>query len=288
MLARDLGAVEDLCAAVFADDRVGAGRITRDFVLAGDFDPDNLLIAEAVGGFAGFALLCPDSVAPVMWLVAFGVVPEMRGRGIGKALLDQAMARVQTAGAARVGVGAVPTRYLVPGVDRAAHGAAYELLMRHGGFDDLGPVESMIRALTNDDLGAPAAGIAALADDEIGALRAFAVAEFEPPWWDYLATSLRAKVGGDGAGRAVLVARSGTAITGFVHVHGQRFGPLGVAEAARGQGVGRQLTLAGLAAQRGFGHDEVYFMQAAPDVVAFYLRLGFVPRCTYRQMDLTF
>lgn len=282
-LPGDLHHVEALSTLIFAGDIVGERVITRDFVLAPDFDTDDLLIGSVGGQFGGFALLAGRSED--VWLVAFGVVPTLRRSGVGKALVEAAIAHGERLGAARLRIGAVPTRYLVPGIDQASHAAAASLVTKHFGFVATGVVRSMIRTVDDVELAADPDDISVLEDDDVAALRAFLVAEFDDAWWDYLASALRAKFSGDPSRRVILVARAGGDIVGMVQLANNRFGPLGVGAAARGRGMGRMLTKAALRAARRWGYGEIYFMIAEQDVVPFYTRLGFTERRVYTQFE---
>ncbi len=279
----DLCHVETLSTSIFAGDLVGERVITRDFILAPDFDADDLLIGSVGGRFAGFALLAGRSGD--VWLVAFGVEPAVRHVGVGKALVAAAIARAERLGAERLRIGAVPTRYLVPGIDQASHGAAASLVTDHFGFVATGVVRSMIRPVDDVEPVADHDDISVLEDGDVGELRAFLLAEFNGTWWDYLASSLRAKLSGDSSRRVVLVARVDGNIVGTVQLANNRFGPLGVGAAARGRGVGRRLTEAALRIARRWGYGEIYFMIAEPEVVPFYTRLGFTERRAYTQFE---
>lgn len=287
-LPTDLGDIEALSRSVFEGDVVGDRLITRDLVLAPDFDPDNLVVAEVAGRFAGFGLLAASDSAPQdLWLVAFGVVPEFRGGGVGKELVAAMVERAVVLGAARLGVGAVPTRYLVPGVDRRTHGPAYDLLTKHFGFLEIGTAHSMSREIGDADVAPLPEGVSVLLDEEVAELRAFVLTAFDAVWWEYLATSLRAKFLDGAAHRAGFVAKVADEIIGVVHVHNNRFGPLAVGASSRGCGYGRLLSQAALSAARRFGYADVYFMKTEPAVVPFYQRLGFTERCTYTELSKT-
>lgn len=283
-LPTDLPAIEALCAQVFRGDLVRPESITCDFVSAADHDAANLIVAGIDGGFAGFALLAGDPFeGGVLWLVAFGVVPQYRGSGVGKALVSAAVARARDQGHAEIKIGAVPTRYLVPGVNRQAHPEAYDLLTKHFSFRETATVCSM--TCRTGDTPPAHSSVNELEEDEIPILRAFLVGQFHPAFWDYVATSLRDKPTAAEPPPVVLIVKDGQAIVGMVHLRGSRFGPLAVHPSARGLGLGRKLTIAALNRSRLLGHDEIYFMIAEEEIVPFYRRLGFIERCRYSQLS---
>lgn len=282
-LPSDLIEVESLCDQVFHGDRVSQLAITRDFVSAPDHDPANLIIANIDDAFAGFALFATDPFeAGVLWIVAFGVIPRFRGVGLGKSLISAAIARAADKGCQELKVGAVPTRYLVPGIDRRAHPASYDLLTKHFEFVDTATVWSM--TCRTDNARAKHESITDLREHEIPNLRTFLLENFHPAFWDYVATSLSRERRASENQPTIQAAKVGSEILGMVHLRGNRFGPLAVSPAAQGRGLGGQLTLAAVNRARDLGHDEIYFMLAEEKLAPFYRKLGFTERRTYSQL----
>jgi len=69
------------------------------------------LVHDEIGG------LEPDKA----WIVAMGVRPDFRRRGVGKALLETAEHKLAAAGVTQIVVGAYATNYFCPGVDQASY-----------------------------------------------------------------------------------------------------------------------------------------------------------------------
>lgn len=285
-LPSDLGEVECLCDQVFRGDRVSPLAITRQFVSTPDHDPANLIVATNDDAFAGFILLATDPFETrVLWIVAFGVVPQFRGKGLGKTLISAAIARARESGCFELKVGAVPTRYLVPGVNQRDHTAAYGLLTKHFAFVNTATVWSMTRR--TNDVPDKVQSVTDLQEHEIPDLRTFLLDNFHAAFWDYVGTSLRTEPKGSDHEPTILVTKRGAEILGMVHMRGNRFGPLAVSPAVQGQGLGGQLTFAALGRARDLGHDEIYFMLAEEKLVPFYRQLGFIERCSYSQLSRT-
>ncbi len=273
----DLEPVAALMRQAMGLPAIDASLIARDILLDPGFAADHLLVADAAGGCAGFVLaprLDPLGPAGTGWIAALGVRPDHQRRGIGRTLVEAALAGLRRDGATRVDVADMPVRYLLPGIDREAHPAAYRLLTDGFGFQIRDSVASMGIGLADLAASAPDA-IRACAPGEIPLLRAFLTAEFEPGWWAHLERSIRARLSGDPTPSAVLCHWEHGLPVGAVHYRGNRFGPLAVASRLRGRGVGAELTRAALAEIRRHGFADAYFLVARPEVEPFYARLGF-------------
>jgi len=196
------------------------------------------------------------------WISALVVDPDWQGRGIGKALLEQAEAHLRSAGVANVRLGGSFFHFL-PGVPTTQ--PAVRAFFEHRGYTFLAePDHDVIGDLS--DFRSPPSVEAALAQagpsftigptrrGEEAAVLAFVDAEFPGRWW--YETKLFFEDGGDPAD--VVLLREGREVVGFAHVFhprsvvigpsvywapllGRRYGglgPIGIAERLRGQGLG--------------------------------------------------
>jgi ribosomal protein S18 acetylase RimI-like enzyme len=272
--AADFRALVVLMRETLAMPALDEAWMARDFLLAPGFRAEHLLVAEAEERVRGF-VLAPrqDALGPpdTGWIAGLGVAAADRGRGIGRALLQRAIADMRAEGLARIDVADVPVRYLLPGVDRVAFPAAFALLKTLG-FATRDVVASMGIGLDRDFPTAPE--VRPATPGELPLVRAF-FQGWEASWWPFLERSTIRKLGGDSAPSDVLCWWEEGRPLGVVHFRGNRFGPLAVGETARGRGIGAALTLAALAAMRRAGISDAYFLIGRPEVQPFYRRLGF-------------
>ena len=92
--------------------------------MASTYRPGDHLIAEAGGQPAGFALTqVGKGEAPVGSILAMGVLPEHRRRGVGRALHDSAMDRLHHRDVEKVQLGSGALQYFWPGVPLDLPGA---------------------------------------------------------------------------------------------------------------------------------------------------------------------
>jgi len=87
----------------------------------------------------------------------------------------------------------------------------------------------------------------------------FVAAEFPGDWVRVAREAMARIAAGEPPGRLV-VAVEGDRLLGFSHHDGERFGPIGVAGAARGRGVGQALMFRTLEQQRAQGLRAAWFL----------------------------
>ena len=282
--AYDFDAVVRLAHSTLGHDAPSSAHLAHDFLLDSGFIGDDLLIADQDGHTVGF-LLAPRLRPPArvdhpshhrtLWIAAFGVDPDRRAQGIGTALVRRAMGAALRDGLQRIDVADIPVRYLVPGIDPAACPAAHGLLVARLGFRERDRVASMRIDCAAID-GPPAdRKIRRLEAAEIPLVRDFLCRAFGWSWWWHMARPLWAQLAGAQIPSETLVAWGGGQPIGVVHYHAHRFGPLAVAEPARGLGLGSRLTLAALARMRDRGLRYAYFLIADARAERFYGHLGF-------------
>ncbi len=103
---------------------------------SGRFEPDLWFMLRVAGAPAGLALFNPNPEAGCTELVYFGLVPEVRGRGLGTALLRHALARLGPT---------IPSRIALAVDDRNT--PALKLYRRHG-FVPGGQRVALVRPLS--------------------------------------------------------------------------------------------------------------------------------------------
>ncbi|MDR3471314.1 MAG: GNAT family N-acetyltransferase [Devosia sp.] len=271
----EFGKVVALARQTLAMPAISEALIARDFLLAPGYRAEHLLVAEASGTLAGFALVPrADALGPPHsgWIAAFGVDPGYRRRGIGTQLLGRAIDDMRRDSVTRIDVADVPVRYLLPGVDRAAFPGAYALLEKLG-FTVREEVASMGIALDRDF--PDAAEVRPATPGELPLVREFFAEGWDNGWWGHFERSALLKLLGDPTPSEILGWWEDDRVLGLSHYRGNRFGPLAVGPKARGRGLGVALTQATLAAMRRAGLADAYFLVGREDVQPFYARLGF-------------
>ena len=99
-----------LCAAALPAESLSVDEITTCC-----FGPDT----ETIGDERGVAVLTAKSFGThvTAGILLLAVRPDHQGRGVGRALVEEAAARARTLGAGDLHLGNVPPRYVWPGVD---------------------------------------------------------------------------------------------------------------------------------------------------------------------------
>jgi beta-N-acetylhexosaminidase len=111
---------EKVFGAQWPMDRAWFEQVTR----AATWLPGDHLLAQVDGRPVGFALTQVGAgAAPGGALLALGVLPEYRRRGVGRALHAAALQQVRARGARKVGLGSGALEYFWPGVPLDAPGA---------------------------------------------------------------------------------------------------------------------------------------------------------------------
>lgn len=274
--------------------------------------PGDAAVAEADGRLVGFAYAgISRSDAPELadergqaWLQAVVVAPSWRRRGAGGALV-RTVARIgRETGADRLTAGG-GLFYLWPAVPDDLPAAPPFLAALGFGFaadpsyDLRGDVSAMSATETADAASRlEAAGLALMpaGDADRDPLLRFLLAEFSAEWWHDMGWFLEA--GGDPA--EVLLLRTGEGrIQGFARIHTPAsrppgwpmywrsdsptaggLGPIGLAAALRGRGLGRALLVAALDRLRRLGHPDVVIDDTT--LLGYYGPHGFAPWITYR------
>ncbi len=286
----DLPGLVALWNRTLVADPISEQRLLLEFILEPCFDPRTLLLAIDGHTTVGFLLGMTarqdrpsENAVGTGVVVAMGVDPTHRRRGIGGRLLGQLEKHWHERGVTTIVVGPWIPSYLTPGVDEAAYPGAVEFLDIRGYQRGARPI-SMRASLTGY---VPAAGIddtaARLADSGIDfrpagiadalPLLEFAKAHF-PHWEFYVRGNLRALVSADDTS-TLTIALENARVIGFALTNGERFGPFGVDESYRGQGIGAVLLSRSLSAMRARNIHTAYFLWTSDQTARLYRRHGF-------------
>ncbi len=263
----------------------------RRVLLDENRSPESLLVAEAEGEIAGFALALflrhPTGLLEKRgFITAFGVAPEWRRRGIATALFDEAEKWLRERGRTEIAVAPYPPNYFIPGVDKANYGAAISFLERRGytefaeaiGMDALIGQFRWSDELVEKERRLAEAGITirALRVERLAAFLEFMEETMPGDWVEAARELLRRS--GDSAGEfdRVQIATDRGKIVGYCQFDGEHFGPFGVADSHQGKGIGSVLLARTLLQMRKRGHHAAYVLwtgeRAARGV---YGKLGF-------------
>jgi ribosomal protein S18 acetylase RimI-like enzyme len=245
------------------------------------------LVAERGGELLGLAATQHDGGSRGA-VTALLVAPRARGSGMGSRLLDEAVAALRGQGATEINLGGLPGPYFWPGVPTNLDGAQRFFERRGAAFTDLRTDMTLALAGYTTPPGvleraaACGVGFALAAPADAAAVLAFEAEHF-PRW---LGSFRRALDGG--RFEEVLLARdeSGALVgTALIERTDARFvwqpllpgaaemGVVGVAEAARGRGIGLALSARGCELLAARGARQVYLAWVWSP--GWYAQLGF-------------
>ncbi|WP_205739837.1 GNAT family N-acetyltransferase [Georgenia sp. SYP-B2076] len=273
-------------------------RRLRDLVLLDrNFDPDGLFVAQQGDRVVGSAYAVrrrvahhgDDLQAGTGWIPYFFVVPSARGTGLGRRLVEAAMAWLRAQGAREVLFSSYTPNYVLPGLDAARYPAAERLLHALGfaeverpsamdlsliGYQMPEEVRARVAALRGEGwhLGTPT-------NDDLVPLIRIAGESFSSDW----ARAIREGVLGGMPLERILIARDpagdvlGWAMHGTYEAVIERFGPFGVLPASRGTGLGKVLLHLTLERMTALGAHSAWFLWADEGSAAskLYERTGF-------------
>jgi GNAT superfamily N-acetyltransferase len=260
-----------LWGQVMPSDTPGPARLRDVMLLDPAFRPEGLRLLWQDGQLIGFAYAVADCGQPADsgsrrgWLVALGVAPHARRSGHGGRLLASCLRFLSDAGCGTAEIGGHGERYLVPGVDSRAY-PGFGALLGSQGFRRTGSTVAM-----SCDLRAhPPGGAAAPSGEydyrhpregDLPELLRMVAEHFSPGWSGLLRRYLAASEDTE----RLWIADGPEGIAGFA---GRdlfpgcpgRFGPMGVIERVRGQGIGGRLLRMSLASMARAGHPSAWFL----------------------------
>jgi len=137
---QDAGTIIGLWNKALVHDQINIENFYQRIIYDANFDPDKLLIAEQDGTALGFVYATmrrfPDEASGLQpeqgWIVAFGVDPSARRKGVGKILLDAIEEKLRKEGAKKIDVGPYANNYISPGIDVKIYSSGVEFFLAHG------------------------------------------------------------------------------------------------------------------------------------------------------------
>lgn len=251
--------VIDLWNVCLPEDMLDRENFYRRVVYDVNFDPDKFLIAlegEIPMGFVySTNRKVPDEIGGMQpgqgWIVAMGVDPSARRKGIGKALLAQAETLLRREGVTSIAAGPYTSNYIFPGADRDAYASGVSFLQAMG-YEKNGECCSMdihLRGYKTPEkyitrkkaLQAQGYRFAPYSPEDALPLFTFLRRDFA--WW--LPDVRNAIVAGRGEKTLILAHSPQGDIIGFVlrALDGtpERFGPFGTSPSLQGKGIGAVL-----------------------------------------------
>ncbi len=294
---RDEAALIALWNATMTRDRINPAVFRCKVLLDLNFDPAGLLVAEVEGRAAGFVLSIARQVPlflqglepEVGWITAFGVHPDFRRRGIGRALFEAAQARMAAQGRRALLISPYTPNYFIPGVDVDAYPEALVFLRALGWQVASQPIS--MRAETTGFLvpAEIAAREQALAQEgyrvrqvsaaDLPGLLPFIARHFGWDWVRFAQEYLLELFGPGSDQVCFLVAAretpGGEEIVGYCQQRRERFGPFGVDPALRGKGIGRVLLFRCLEDMLAKGFHAAWFLWTGQDAARLYAQAGF-------------
>jgi len=260
-----------------------------------NFQPENLPVAVEDGRIVGFVLALTRQVPLFLqglepekgWITAFGVHPDYRRRGIGRALFEHVLAKFAAEGRRTVDISPYVPNYFVPGVDVNAYPGTIAFLENVVGFKTLYHAISMGANLTGFQIPPEILELERRREQEDGVtirpvtaadlpdLLPFIVKHFGWDWYRHAQEYLLEYFGDSPNLICFLVARQGGEVIGYCQQRRERFGPFGVREDRRNLGVGRLLLFRCLAEMSARHVYYAYFLWTGEDAARLYSLAGF-------------
>jgi ribosomal protein S18 acetylase RimI-like enzyme len=286
-------ALLDLWNASMTHDPINPATFRTKVLLDLNFNPEGLLVAEYGGRLVGFVLslvrLVPqflDGLQPEKaWITAFGVHPDFCRQGIGRALFDQALARLAAMGKQEAAISPYTPNYFVPGVDMAAYPQTITFLQVSGwqilyrpismqveNTGDPIPPEIRTRELALAEEGY---AIRPVTSADLPELISFIARYFGWDWVRHAQDYLLELFGPGSDQICFLVATHQGRIVGYCQQRRERFGPFGVDPALRSKGVGRVLLFHCLADMLAKGFHSAWFLWTDRNAARLYAVAGF-------------
>jgi mycothiol synthase len=278
-------------------DRIDEAIFRTKVLLDPNFQPANLPVALEGGQLVGFVLALTRRVPLYLqglepeksWISAFGVLPEFRRRGIGSALFQHILDRLQADGRKTVEISPYVPNYFAPGIDITYVGTV-DFLQSHFGFTIIEQPISMGVNLTDFQIPAELVELQArrerdddlvirpVTGTDLPDLMPFISDNFGWDWYRHLQEYLAEYFGDSSRQVCFLVARLRGRVVGFCGQRRERFGPFGVDESVRNLGIGRILLFRCLAEMSARQFYYTYFMWTGEDAARLYSLAGFRKR----------
>jgi len=295
----DIIALWNVC---LPQDMVDQSNFCKRVIFDVNFDPDLFLIAEdgdkvKVGFAYGVRLRVRDEnvESDKAWIVAIGVHPKHRRKGIGSALISTLENTLVERGEKAISLGAYPANYFFPGVDSEAYEESVAFF-KNCGYIESGKSVSMDLHLRGYQMPLKYAEIKAKLIENGFAFTPFRLRD-SMPTYDFLReyfphwlSGVRGNIlDGRGENTIILAWDANREVAGFVMraMDGteERFGPFGVRPSLQGKGIGGVLfhkMMESMVAQRIF---YTYFMWTGERNIDIYGQWDMKVYRTYIMMD---
>ena len=298
---RDEAALLDVWRQAMPNDRLGANLFRTQVLLDANFLPANLPVALVDGKLVGFVLALTRQVPLFLqglepdqaWITAFGVAPDYRHRGIGRALFEHVAEQLANEGRKTLDISPYVPNYFVPGVDVKAYPDTIAFLENSMGFKTLYHAISMGANLTDFHIPADLRNLTVRRQREDGLtvrpvtaadlpdLMPFLVEHFGWDWYRHAQSYLLEYFGDSPHPICFLIARLKDKLVGFCQQRHERFGPFGVHPDCRGKGIGRILLFKCLEAMSAQHVYFSYFLWTGENAARLYALAGFERRRTF-------
>ncbi len=258
-------------------DPIPRSTFARKVLLDRNFDPEGAPVAIEGDRVVGFALAIarrfpledapPDTGTGYVTLLA--VAPDVRGRGVGSALIQRAEGYLAGRGCTRALVSPYAPGYFIPGVDVVAYAEGLCFLEGRGYAVTSTPIamEADLTAMRVPDwvlererqLQGDGTVVEPYTTARIPALFAFLRAHFPGDWQRFARAAADRIEQGEPSSR-LWIALHGDDVVGYAHHEVERFGPIGVAPEWRGMGIGQVLMYRTLNSMRRQGLHTAWFL----------------------------
>ncbi len=279
-------------------DQISKSLFQTKVLLDPNFQANNLPVAVIGERIVGFALALTRRVPHFLqglepenaWITAFGVHPDYRRQGIGRALFEFIHERLANEGRKTLDISPYVPNYFAPGVDINAYPEAITFLEKELGFKTLYQAVSMGADLTGFQIPADIRSLERRLEQEnlltvhpvtsadLPELLPFIVTHFGWEWYRHAQEYLLGYFGDSPRRICFLVARRDGEIVGYCQQRGERFGPFGVAPEHRGMGIGRLLLFRCLETMSARHIYYAYFLWTSRKTARLYSLAGFKER----------
>jgi ribosomal protein S18 acetylase RimI-like enzyme len=274
---QDLQGVLDVLAAGMPADPISQSRFVRQVLLDANLRADGAIVAHSGDQVVGFCLALarqlplenapPDSDRG--YITLFAVHPKFQRQGIGSGLLQQAESYLRAQGRKLCMIAPYAPGYFICGVDVKAYESGLNFFLKHGFTEVYRPIAMEIPLwswsypewVTQKRIKLEQAGVTIehYRPELTLPLLEFAAQEFAGDWVRVYRETMGRIALGDAPSR-IIVAHENYKVLGFSHHDNERFGPIGVAAAERGRGLGHVLMYETLRAQRQAGFRTAWFL----------------------------
>lgn len=272
----DVPAIIAMTAAAMPMEGVSEAKFCRHILLDPNFRDGGALIAKVGNCVAGFiyaayrAQPLNEADSRRAYITTIAVKPRFRRQSVGGKLLAAAEQFVREAGRSEIMIAPYAPAYFIPGVDLAAYPNAVAMFQRAGYTEvnrpiamqtNLWPItEPQFVIDARNRLSHEGVHIEAFKPALTQPILQFARNEFGPDWEAVYRDAMQQICRGDCSPTRIAVAHQNCNVLGISHHDGERFGPIGVAAAARGRCIGQVLMYETLSAQRLSGLRTAWFL----------------------------